>query len=152
MTGPGHKKNAPLLATAERTWVVYVGLLAVLTAAEALVQPEIGLFDTVIDVAVLVTALPGCIVAWVFSAYCLLRGAHLEDTFSSAFRIAAGWFLGPVLGCVVVFVLNAVLGGDIDGGLLLFYLPLLAVMMPVFVLPPVMVAWRMKTRRGAKEH
>ena len=155
MTGPSHEHNVPLPATAEQTWAVYFVLLAVLTTAEALIQPELRFFDRMLDVAVLVTALPGGMIAWVLSAYFLLRRARLEDTFSRALRIAAGWFLGPVFGVGVVFALNALLGGDIDGGLLLFYIPLLAVLMPIFVLPPVMMVWRIKTQRRlskVKEH
>jgi hypothetical protein len=89
----------------------------------------------------------GCLLARLRSAYFLLRSARPHDPFSNALRIAAGWFPGPILGCGVVGSLNALLGGDIDGGLLLFYLPGLAVLMPVYVLPPVIVVWRMKTQR-----
>ena len=140
---------------AELTWLVYLVVIAVLTVTEALVRDERGLFDTLLDILVLITALPGCIVAWVYSAYFLLRRTELETIVSSAARIAAGWCLGPVLGCGLVFGLNSLLKGDIDGGLLLFYLPLLAVLMPVFVLPPVMIVWRKNTRRKlnqAQEH
>ncbi len=155
MTGSSRKKHTPLPVAAEVTWAVYLILLAVLTVTEALVRSEIGLFARLLDVLVLVTALPGCIVAWVFSAYFLLRRAELENIFYCAARIAAGWCLGPILGWGVVCGLNSLLEGDIDGGLLLFYLPLLAVLMPVFVLPPVMIVWRAKTRRRlnqAQEH
>ncbi len=53
----------------------------------------------------------------------------------SGVRIAWAWLLGPMLGTAVCFGINRVLKGDIDGGMLIFYLPVLSVLIPVTVLP-----------------
>jgi hypothetical protein len=115
-----------------KIWGSYVGGLAALTCLEAMVRPETGVFDGWIDLAVLIWALWGAVVGWVLSARAERKrgGDRIPGV-----RIAWAWFLGPMLGTAVCFGINSVLKGDIDGGMLLFYLPPLSVLLPVTVLP-----------------
>jgi hypothetical protein len=146
MSGQRSDENMRFRAGAEITWAVYVALLAVLTAAEALIRPEVG-FDKLLDVAILVIALAGAAMAWIVSAYLVLRSADGTKPASATLRIAAGWFFGPLLGCGAVLAINSLLGGDIDGGLLLFYPPLLAIILPITVLPAILFVWRRRLVR-----
>ena len=134
------KTVTTFLAQAETTWVVYAGVLAVLTLSEALVKPEVG-FDTILDWTILATAFLGGAAAWVLYARLVLADGRGRRPLGLALRIGAGWFVGPVLALCVILGINGMFGGDIDGGLLLFYLAFLAIVLPVFVLPVVMFVW-----------
>ena len=124
MSGPGRGKTTYFRAAAELTWAVYLGLTAVLVLA--LVRLPDRLATLRLFFAAVGTP-PRSISQCPPDRRRLVSGTH------SRLRGRGG--------------LNALLGGDIDGALLLFYLPGLAVLMPVFVLPPVIVVWRMKTQR-----
>lgn len=121
----------------EGVWAVYVAVLAALTVTESLVRPESGI-DRMLDVAILAFAFLGGGAAWFLSAWLPLKHAALQVQRSTVRRIALSWLIGPMLGFAVCLWLNSQLKGDIDGGLLLFYLPILAIVVLVVVLPLVL--------------
>ena len=122
-------------AAPETIWGVYVGLLAVLTTIEALSRPEMGLFDEVLDWSIVVLAFLGCGLAWGLSARRFVTLSAEKRTPSLAVRMAACSFAGPMFALLAILGINGVLDGDVDGGMLLFYLAVLAIHLPLCVIP-----------------
>jgi hypothetical protein len=104
--------------------------LLLLSCAERVVGPETTKLDGLVDAVILITAGVGACASWVLSYRLPLRKAKWVRT-GMVLRIAAGWFVGPLLGvCAAVAPAH-----DIDGGLLLFYPPVVGFLLALFILP-----------------
>lgn len=127
------KLKLPALAP-EAAWSAYLATLAVLTAMEAYVQPELQFIDRALDIGILAFAFLGCLTAFAVSTRTLFKECDKRES-SLVFRVGAEAFCGPTAGLIVVLAINSLLDGDVDGGLLLVYLPFLGIVLAVIALP-----------------
>jgi len=134
-------------APAEKIWIAYIVVLAALTLGESLVRPEVGI-DAWMDAAILIVALPGTVVASCLSAYLAFRRADRNASAGPGARVAIGWLLGPMLGFASILAINSMCQGDIDGGMLLFYQPILGILLTVLVLPVLELIHRWRTGKA----
>ena len=111
------------------TWLMYVLTLQCLGLAEGFIHPENGLLDSAVDSAIILIGCLGAIVSWIVSYRSIYAPAI--NISKRRINVAVTWILGPVAG-VTVAIWPA---SDIDGGLLLFYPPVVGVFLTVFVLP-----------------
>ncbi len=111
------------------SWGIYTITLLILGITERFTFPENGPLDDFVDATIIAVGCIGAIVCW-FLSYRTLKTSP-TDIFNRRAQIAITWVLGPVVG-VTAAISPAV---DIDGGLLLFYPPMLGLFLTTFLLP-----------------
>ncbi len=111
------------------SWGIYTITLLILGITERFTFPENKPLDDFIDATIIAVGCIGAIVCW-FLSYRTLKTSP-TDIFNRRAQIAITWVLGPVAG-VTAAISPAV---DIDGGLLLFYPPVLGLFLTTFLLP-----------------
>ena len=112
-----------------KPWCIYTIALLILGITERFTFPENKPLDDFVDASIIAVGCIGAIVCW-FLSYRTLQ-TSLTDIFKRRAVVAITWVLGPVAG-VTAAISPAV---DIDGGLLLFYPPVLGLFLTTFVLP-----------------
>ena len=112
-----------------KSWGIYTITLLILGITERFTFPENRPLDDFVDATIIAVGCIGAIVCW-FLSYRTLNDSPTNLSKSRA-QIAITWVLGPVAG-VTAAISPAV---DIDGGLLLFYPPVLGLFLTTFVLP-----------------
>ncbi len=111
------------------SWGIYTITLLILGITERFTFPENGPLDDFVDATIIAVGCIGAIVCW-FLSYRTLKTSP-TDIFKRRALVAITWVLGPVVG-VTAAISPAV---DIDGGLLLFYPPVLGLFLTSFLLP-----------------
>ncbi len=111
------------------SWGIYTITLLILGITERFTFPENKPLDDFIDATIIAVGCIGAIVCW-FLSYRTLKTSP-TDIFKRRALVAITWVLGPVAG-VTAAISPAV---DIDGGLLLFYPPVLGLFLTSFLLP-----------------
>ena len=112
-----------------KPWCIYTIALLILGITERFTFPENKPLDDFVDASIIAVGCIGAIVCW-FLSYRTLQ-TSLTDIFKRRAVVAITWVLGPVAG-VTAAISPAV---DIDGGLLLFYPPVLGLFLTTFLLP-----------------
>ena len=112
-----------------KSWGIYTITLLILGITERFTFPENRPLDDFVDATIIAVGCIGAIVCW-FLSYRTLNDSPTNLSKSRA-QIAITWAFGPVAG-VTAAISPAV---DIDGGLLLFYPPVLGLFLTTFVLP-----------------
>lgn len=112
-----------------KSWGIYTITLLILGITERFTFPENRPLDDFVDATIIAVGCIGAIVCW-FLSYRTLNDSPTKLSKSRA-QIAITWVFGPVAG-VTAAISPAV---DIDGGLLLFYPPVLGLFLTTFVLP-----------------
>ncbi|HIA64442.1 MAG TPA: hypothetical protein EYM99_05330 [Alphaproteobacteria bacterium] len=112
-----------------KSWGIYTITLLILGITERFTFPENRPLDDLVDATIIAVGCVGAIVCW-FLSYRTLTDSSTDLSKSRA-QIAITWVFGPVAG-VTAAISPAV---DIDGGLLLFYPPVLGLFLTTFVLP-----------------
>ena len=112
-----------------KPWCIYTIALLILGITERFTFPENGPLDDFVDATIIAVGCIGAIVCW-FLSYRSLNTSP-TDIFKRRALVAITWVLGPVAG-VTAAISPAV---DIDGGLLLFYPPVLGLFLTTFLLP-----------------
>lgn len=127
--------NRTFLRHPELPWLgVTVIVLTLPLTDRFLISDQAGILDQALDwITILCGMLGACLSWWVSSRVPLL--ARTSTGPALKIRIFFCWVLGPLL---IVGV--ACLARDIDGGLLLFYLPFIGLLLALFVLPCLLVA------------
>ena len=112
-----------------KSWGIYTITLLSLGITERFTFPENRPLDDFVDATIITVGCIGAIVCW-FLSYRTLTNSPTDLSKSRA-QIAITWVFGPVAG-VTAAISPAV---DIDGGLLLFYPPVLGLFLTTFLLP-----------------
>jgi hypothetical protein len=112
-----------------KSWGIYAITLLILGITERFTFPENRPLDDFVDATIIAVGCIGAIVCW-FLSYRTLKTSP-TDIFKRRALVAITWVFGPVVG-VTAAISPAV---DIDGGLLLFYPPVLGLFLTTFVLP-----------------
>ena len=112
-----------------KSWGIYTVSLLMLGITERFTFPENRPLDDFVDATIIAVGCIGAIVCWFLSYRSLNTSA--TDIFKRRALVAISWILGPVAG-VTAAISPAV---DIDGGLLLFYPPVLGLFLTTFLLP-----------------
>jgi hypothetical protein len=112
-----------------KPWGIYTITLLILGIIERFTFPENRPLDDFVDATIIAVGCIGAIVCWFFSYRSL--NISSDDQLKRRAQIAITWVLGPVVG-VTAAISPAV---DIDGGLLLFYPPVLGLFLTTFLLP-----------------
>ena len=115
--------------TPYKSWGIYTVSLLILGITERFTFPENKPLDNFVDATIIAVGCIGAIVCW-FLSYRTLKTSP-TDIFKRRALVAITWVLGPVAG-VTAAISPAV---DIDGGLLLFYPPVLGLFLTTFLLP-----------------
>jgi hypothetical protein len=112
-----------------KPWAIYTITLLILGITERFTFPENRPPDNFVDALIIAVGCIGAIVCWFLSYRTLNNSA--ADLLKRRAQIAITWVLGPVAGVTAAISPSV----DIDGGLLLFYPPVLGLFLTTFVLP-----------------
>jgi hypothetical protein len=114
----------------ESPWLATSGLVLGLALADRwFISNQAVAVDQVLDAVTIIGAMLGACLSW-WSSYRLPLRARASPGVFLKVRIFWSWMFGPM---IVVAV--ACLARDIDGGLLLFYVPFFGVLLSILVLP-----------------
>ena len=128
-------------ANSYKPWGVYTITLLMLGITERFVYPENGILDGIVDAVIIIVSCVGAVICWFMSYRSLNAPNHL---FNNRTQVAVTWLLGPIVGATAAILLAE----DIDGGLLLFYPPLLGLFLTTFVLPVLFIL----RHKNAQQH
>ncbi len=113
----------------EISWAIIACLVLVLAMCDRVPHSQLSSVDQALDAITIVVSMIGSIWGWVVSYRAPLQAQSAPKALIIV-RIVLSWLFGPLL------VVGAALAAkDIDGGLLLFYVPILGTLLTLTCLP-----------------
>jgi len=134
--------NRTVFRHPELPWLWVIAVVLILALMDRFfITNQAGIIDQALDWITIFSGILGAGVSW-WVSYRVPLLAKTSIGMSLRSRIFFSWALGPM---VIVGV--ACLARDIDGGLLLLYIPFIGLLLAIFVLPCLFMA---RSRRRSK--